>query len=251
MEKTDVLIVGYGVVGHNLEKELALLHPAYTDKYKGIKSTNYESKKYDLCFICVDTPINEKYLCDTTEVANAINENDAEVYVIKSTVLPNTTDKLKELTGKRIVFSPEYYGGTIYCNNFNFDFTIVGGEKEDCQKVVQKLYNVYDGRHKFQIVSAKEAEIAKYMENSYLATKVIFCNEFYRLCNQVGASYENVRECFVLDPRVNPAHTFVFEDRPYYKSHCLDKDVPAIAETYDMELLKTVIKVNENFKKAL
>ena len=38
---------------------------------------------------------------------------------------------MQKETGKRIVFSPEYYGTTQHCNNFNFDFTIIGGEKEE------------------------------------------------------------------------------------------------------------------------
>jgi hypothetical protein len=44
---------------------------------------------------------------------------------------------------------------------------------------------------------------------------------------------------------VNPSHTFVYNDHPYWKSHCLDKDVRAAAETYDAPLLKDIIRFNE------
>lgn len=243
---SDILIIGYGTVGHNLEKELFKLKPAIYDKYKN-KDTRFNDK-YNIAFVCVDTPNNENSFCDLTEVKNAIEENNADIFILKSTILPGSTEKLCEETSKIILFSPEYYGGTQHCNNFEFDFTILGGDKEACYKVIQKLQQVYDGRHTFHVTDAKTAELAKYMENSWLATKVSFCNQFCNIAEDIGVNYEELRELFILDPRVNPSHTFVYRDHPYWDSHCLNKDVPAIAETYDAKLLKDVIKFNEEQK---
>ncbi|MBP5773036.1 MAG: hypothetical protein J6W35_03095 [Eubacterium sp.] len=243
----NVLIVGYGVVGHNLEKEIQKLNPEVFDKYKEVDTRTKD--KYDIAFICVDTPINDKCLCDTTEVKKAIEEHKASIYVIKSTILPHSTEKLVEETGKHIVFSPEYYGATQHCNNFEFGFTVLGGEKSDCQKVIQVLQTVYDGRHTFRMVDSVTAELAKYMENSWLATKVSFCSQFYQIAKKHGVSYEELRELFILDPRVNPSHTFVYEEHPYWESHCLDKDVEAIAKSEDAELLLSIIDFNEKCKK--
>lgn len=186
---------------------------------------------------------------DCTEVRNAILENDAEIYVIKSTIPVGFTDELKRETGKRIVFSPEYYGGTQHCNNFTFDFTILGGDKDDCIAVQQILQEQYDARHRFFIVDSKSAEMAKFMENAWLATKVTFMCELFRACKKADINFETVRELFIADPRVNPAHTFVYSKHPYYSSHCLDKDVPSIAYQYDIELLKKVIEINEKICK--
>jgi len=246
---SSVLIVGYGVVGHNLAKELEKLKPDIYDKYK----TEFNTKrdiKYNFCFICVDTPyIDEKNPCDITAVKEALEENDAEIYIIKSTVLPGTTYKLNvHYPYKYIIFSPEYYGGTQHCNNFNFNFTILGGPESMCLKVQQLLQEVYDGTHTFRIVESTTAELAKYMENAWLATKVSFCNQFYDVANRIGVNYETLRELFILDPRVNPSHTFVYDKHPYWSSHCLDKDVPAIAWTYDMDLLKAIIEFNNKRK---
>ena len=190
-------------------------------------------------------------LCDTSEVKNAITENEAEIYVIKSTVSPGTTEQLRVKTGKRIIFSPEYYGGTQHCNNFRFDFTILGGERKACIEVIQALQHVYDARHQFRITDSRTAELTKYMENSFLATKVSFCQQFYFIASEMDVDYEELRELFVLDPRVNPSHTFVDRLHPYWSSHCLDKDVPAIADTYEASLLQEVIKFNENTKKCM
>ncbi len=238
-----VLIIGYGTVGSNLVKELAPLNPEIYDKYKP-PFIRRPTAHYDFAFICVDTPLtpNGKEL-NTVEVINAIHENDASVYVIKSTVPPGTTSDIAAL-GRRVVFSPEYYGGTQHCNNYQFDFTILGGERNDCLEVQQLLQQVYDGRHIFRITDAKTAELVKFMENSFLATKVSFCVQFWEIAHKFGINYEELRELFVLDPRVNPSHTFVYNDKPFWESHCLDKDVPAAAHLSSAEFLDSVIKYN-------
>jgi UDP-glucose 6-dehydrogenase len=238
-----ILIIGHGVVGTNLGNELAALNPEFCDKYKG----EHAEGSFDIAFVCVDTPRTD-VPCDISEVRNAIAENDAGIYVIKSTVLPGTTDALAMETGKRIAFSPEYYGATPHCNNFEFGFTIIGGEKRDCIEVQQALQPAYDARHSFRLVDAATAELAKYMENSWLATKVGFCCQFASIAEQAGVDYEDLRELFILDPRVNPSHTFVYRDHPYWSSHCLDKDVPAIADAFDAPLLDAVIAFNEDCK---
>lgn len=245
----NVLIVGYGVVGHNLAKELSKLNPDIYDKFKTEYNTKRNNICYDFAFICVDTPfLNEDNINDISQVENAIQENYASIYVIKSTILPGTVDKLIKKFNKHIIFSPEYYGGTQHCNNFDFNFTILGGHTEDCIQVQQILQQVYDARHTFRIVDSTTAELAKYMENAWIATKVSFCNQFYDIAKNTGVDYETLRELFILDPRVNPSHTFVYRDHPYWDSHCLNKDVPAIAETEDAELLKAVIEFNNKRK---
>ena len=242
----NVLIIGYGVVGHNLYKELQDLNPDIVDKYKPQLNT-IKNIHYDLGFICVDTPLKDGNL-DITEVKNAINEYDCEIYCIKSTCPVGTVRTLSYKTNKHITFSPEYYGGTKHCNNYIFDFTILGGNEKICNDIIQIVLPCYDGRHVFRIVKPELAELVKFMENSFLATKVNFCQAFYNVCKKEKLNYSELRELFVLDPRVNPSHTFVYEDKPYWDSHCLNKDVPAIANQYDMNLLKAVIDFNEKQK---
>lgn len=240
----NILIIGYGVVGNNLANELYELHPDIYDKYKTDCNTKRDIK-YDIAFICVDTPYTAGAPCDISAVEAALNENRANIFVIKSTVLPGTTESLNyKYPNKNIIFSPEYYGGTQHCNNFTFDFTILGGNKETCCKVIQCLQDVYDARHQFRITDSTTAELTKYMENSWLATKVTFCTQFFELAKKLRVNYEELRELFLLDERVNPAHTFVYADHPYWSSHCLNKDVPAIAEEHNATFLQDVIDFN-------
>ena len=245
---SNVLIVGYGVVGHNLAQELKVLEPdIYDIKYKSLDN---RKEHYDFAFICVDTPyISKNETCRLTQLKSAIEDNNADIFIIKSTILPGTTLALEaEFPHKNFVFSPEYYGGTQHCNNFEFNFTILGGHKDDCIKVQQLLQHCYDARHTFHIVDSTTAELAKYMENCWLATKVSFCNQFYTIAKECLVDYETLRELFILDPRVNPSHTFVYEDKPYWQSHCLDKDVRAIAYTHDAKFLNDLIDFNDTMK---
>lgn len=240
----DVLIIGYGVVGQNLYKEYAALHPDPQDPPKGIIKPK---RRYGIGFVCVDTPLEDGML-DTSTVEKVVEDNECDIYVIKSTVPVGFTEYLKGKTGKRIVFSPEYYGSTQHCNNHVFNFTIIGGEKDDATAVQQLLQSVYDASHRFMLVDSKTAEMTKFMENAWLGTKVSFCTEFYRAAEKAGIDYETLRECFVLDPRVNPSHTFVYDDHPYWDSHCLNKDIPSIAHQFEIELLESICKLNKKRK---
>lgn len=254
----ETLIVGHGITGQNLENEILYLHPDIADKkYDDIYTGHFYTRDYavyDLIFICVDTPYESKSNpCDLTAIHEVVDEystylKDDGIFVIKSTVLPGTTEMLNKKYGYKFVFSPEYYGDTINCNSYTFDFTILGGKKEDCLKVEQIIMPCFTGQHSFRITDSKTAELTKYMENCYLATKVSFCNQFYNISKRLGINYEELRELFILDPRITGSHTLVYDDQPYWESHCLDKDVRALAETFDAELIKNVIEFNENQK---
>ena len=131
----SVLIIGYGVVGHNLAKDLEKLQPDIYD----LKLEDKRKSHYDFAFVCIDTPKMDIIDAPIDDLVECIKNNKADIFIIKSTILPGSTEKLKELTGKRVVFSPEYYGGTQHCNNFEFNFTVLGGEKKrllSCSTVI-------------------------------------------------------------------------------------------------------------------
>jgi UDP-glucose 6-dehydrogenase len=246
----NVLIVGVGNIGSRLYREYSLLSPDRYDPFKG-----YHEKKdirYDFAFIATDTPMREDGSCDLSQVRTAIDETDAEVYVIRSTVPPRTTERLRNETGKRIVFSPEFYGTTQHCDEktFDFSFTILGGEKEDSNAVVQLLQDVYDARHRFRITDSTTAELTKYMENCLLAARVSFCVQFWEIAKEYGVSYPEMRELLLNDERFSRAHTFVYDAHPYWESHCFDKDLRAIAKVSDAPLIEGVLRYNERCKET-
>lgn len=243
-------IIGYGIVGKNMHK---IFPKAVICEKKSLDYNHNKNRYTDIAFICVPTPMREDGSCDFSAVEEALKENPAGVYCIRSTIPPGTTRNLMVKTQKKICFSPEYYGETKDANNHDYDFLILGGDPDACDAVAEVYKQKYTGKFTFHFVQAEEAEITKYMENSFLATKVIFCQEFYRLCKKLNVNYNIVRELFNKDPRINPSHTFVYDDQPYYDSKCLNKDVPAItffAESKGliMSLLTSVMSINTRFK---
>jgi len=244
----NILIVGCGNIGSKIYEEYKKLSPDRYDPYKNLLEKR--DITYDIAFICVDTPMKENGECDLSQVETAISETNASIIVLRSTIPPTTTDTLVAKTNRHIIFSPEFYGTTQHCdhNTFNFNFTILGGNKEDCDKVVQVLQDVYDGRHRFIITDAKTAELAKYMENTFLAARVSLCIQFWEIANQYGISYPELREVFLNDERFNRAHTFVYSDHPWWESHCFDKDLQALTQFADAPLIENIINYNQKCK---
>ena len=101
---------------------------------------------------------------------------------------------------------------------------------------------------------AKSVEMAKYMENAFLATKVTFCNEMYDIAMALGADYNLAREIWIADPRIGASHTFVYEDNRGYGGSCLPKDIVSITAQgnkhgVNTTLLQSVIEKNSIYKK--
>ena len=96
--------------------------------------------------------------------------------------------------------------------------------------------------------------MAKYMTNSFLALKVIDCNEMYDLCQSLGLNYDNIRELWVADPRIGSSHTFVYDDNRGFGGSCFPKDSSAIYKqaqdaNVDLLLIENTINKNNFYKK--
>ncbi len=119
--------------------------------------------------------------------------------LLKSTVPPGTTDLLTSVTGKQICFSPEYVGESSCHHPFwpagvrDLPFVILGGEPPVRRQFIDMLQPVLGPAKVYSQCTAREAEIIKYMENAYLATKVSFVNEFRRICGvRAGLVWQHV-----------------------------------------------------------
>lgn len=53
-----------------------------------------------------------------------------------------------------------------------------------------------------------------------------------------------------MDERMGDSHTYVDSKRPYYDSHCLNKDIPALVNQSDKALLMKSC-MNINLKKKI
>lgn len=263
MRQFTVAIIGYGYVGKAMFDFFSQKHRTiFFDPFVNGSCTKEEANTADLAVVCVFTPSMPNGACDTSIVEDVTAWLETPVILIKSTVGPGTTDRLKASTQKRIVFSPEYIGESDYDtgkHNFNksvknTSFMTFGGDPLDVDYCINIVIPIFGPNKTYHTTTAITAEIAKYMENCYFATKLVFCYEFERICKTFGASYNAVRECWLLDPRMESSHSAVFpqNDAPF-DGKCLPKDIRAIiagasAAGYDPEFLQSVRTNNERIK---
>jgi len=215
------VIIGYGVVGWNLHKEFPNLD--IIDPAKGYVQD--KAKTWDIGFVSVPTEKREDGSCDTSIVEAVVNgyRDRVKAFIIKSAVPPGTSERL----GQSCVSSPEYYGATVHANAQSYDFVILGGLRPYVDYAAE-FYKLNKPAN-FRIIKTTQrtAEYVKYMENSWIAAKVTWMNAFCEVAAADNIDIDELRELFLLDPRVSRSHTFVYRDQPYYDSHCLNKDIPA------------------------
>lgn len=174
--------------------------------------------------------------------------------VIKSTVLPGVTNVIQqEYDGHKILFNPEFLREkTAYQDLIEPDLQLVG-YTEQSEDAVEGLLSLLPPGKQTKIMKSSEAEMVKYVLNSFLATKLTFFNEIYDMCDKLGLNYTNIRDAVLADQRVHESHTDPF-DGGYrgYSGKCLPKDTKSLidfAKYFDTRLtvLETVNDVNDRY----
>jgi UDPglucose 6-dehydrogenase len=229
-------IVGYGVVGHALEA-LFTKHESHSvflyDKFKS--GLNQKRNKEDingceLVFVSAPTPTAADGLsCDVSAVEECVSWIDAPI-CIKSTVIPGTTARLASTYRREIAFSPEYVGETHWHPWKHIDshgFLIVGGPAEVRRLVLAAYKSCMGPETRYLQTDALTAEVCKYMENCFLATKVAFVNQFYDIATAMNVDFDELRELWLADDRIGRSHTLVTEERGF-RGRCLPKDMKAM-----------------------
>lgn len=220
----------------------------------------------DVIFIAVGTPQDEDGSADLQHVeavARQIgdNMNGYKVIVDKSTVPVGTADIVQRLIAERtehefsVVSNPEFLKEGAAVQDFlKPDRVVIGTEDERARKVMSRLYAPFQRTsERIIFMDVRSAEMTKYAANAMLATRISFMNEIARLCENVGADVDLVRRGIGADPRIG--NKFLFPGAGFGGS-CFPKDLRALVQTgrahgVDMELLRSVIAVNERQKSRL
>ena len=220
----------------------------------------------DIIFVCVPTPMRDDGSCNThivESVIDAIGQIDRRKYVvIKSTVTPGTTELLSKDFQMTIGFNPEFLTEANAYNDFrNQRLIVIGADDQGLAAVMTQLYYEFNAKvdnhaHVIQRTT-KEAELFKYLANCFLATKVIFANEFKALCDKVDVDYGKIAEIAVLDKRLGHTHWRVpGPDGKYgFGGSCFPKDSSALL-TYAAEkgaelwLLTEATYINEEAREG-
>jgi len=256
-------IIGFGYVGKAMHKLFSNhYHIEIYDPLYDHSCTRDKINACDAAIICVPTPKSKTGECCTDIVEDVVSWLETPLILIKSTVKVGTTEKLKEEYLKRIVFSPEYCGESSYWTPYGFHsdiketpFFTFGGDRKDTSEFVSIYMPVVGPTKTYRQTTSAEAEMAKYMENVFYAMKITFCYEMSEICKATNVDYNEVRELWLLDPRINPMHTAVFKDNDYpFSGKCLPKDTAALVELskgadYDSRLIKEVLESNERIQR--
>jgi GDP-mannose 6-dehydrogenase len=213
------------------EKDLDALFSENKDMYFS-ESIDQNLFNSDLVFVCVDTPYDQENILNLDNLFNAIDEiatkkvNDKKLnIVIRSTIPPRTIDFLAEkYNGKNLTFTsnPEFLReGNAISDFFNAEITVIGSTDKDAIDCCSKLYESFSSK---KIVTQPEnAEMIKFVNNSYHALKITFANEVGQICNSIGINSKDLMEIFKSDHQLNISDKY-FNPGFAYGGSCLPKD---------------------------
>ena len=226
---------------------------------------DYAVANSDVSFICVGTPSGHDGSIDLSIVRAAskslgraiAKKNEYHVVVVKSTVVPGTTEEvvlptIEDHSGKcagkdfGIAMNPEFLreGKAIY-DFMHPDKIVVGAIDERTSAIVSELYHSLDCE--ITRTDTKTAEMIKYVNNSFLATKISFSNEIGNICKKLGINTYEVMQAVGTDFRISSSF---LNSGAGFGGSCFPKDVKALIGKakdigYDPLLLESVIEVNE------
>lgn len=257
-----ILLCGYGKIGKVLENDIVQICSAANMCYKtydpplmrknGMEEIEIEDRLngfFETAFICVPTEKTDECSCDTSIVETLCEKlyKKCKTIIIKSTVPVGTTDSINARLGtNNIIFSPEFTSTTQHRGTQNF--IVLGGDRNHCNKIADLYKKIKSADFEFVFTDSQTAEMSKYMLNCFLALKVTFCNEIATACTSKSIFYDDVRNIFIKDSRINSSHTFVYEDTPFYDSHCFNKDIPTFNNQFHLPLMLEVEEINNKRK---
>lgn len=256
-----ILIVGYGFVGKAVANALktkynvVIVDPQYTT------TEMQHHPDADGIIICVPTPSLEDGGCDSSIIANVLDQvlhNNTPI-LIKSTVTPAVTEALNEIyPNLSITYSPEFLRAKTSDQDF-IDQThmILGGVDPD--GFWQEVFTPVLTKCKLYFhCSPTEAALVKQATNSFLATKVAFFNQLYDLCKASGADFDAVRQLVAEDKRIGKSHTLVpgLDGERGFGGACFPKDTAALvhyakSKDSNLSIVESAINYNRTVRNSV
>ncbi|WP_323172296.1 UDP-glucose 6-dehydrogenase AglM [Natrialba sp. PRR66] len=242
-------------------------------------TTDYaEVRETDVTFLCLPTPQADDGSLDLApmragaeslgralegKTKTKVDGDDARdhLVVVKSTVLPGTTEDvvgpvLERESGTAIgdgidlAMNPEFLRmGTAVRDFLEPDKVVVGATSDAAAAALRELYAPILEREDTDLVETdvREAELIKYANNAFLASKVSLVNELGNIAKEYGADAYDVLAAVGLDDRIS--ERFMRSGLGWGGS-CFPKDVAALRagareQGYDPDLLDAVVSIND------
>lgn len=236
---TKIGFIGQGWIGRHYADEFEsrmynVVRYSLEEKYIQNKEL---IKECEVVFIAVPTPTTKDGFDDSIVVDALKLVGAGKTAVIKSTLLPGTTEKLQgEFPDIFVLHSPEFLVEATAAHDAAKPHRNLVGIPLDTpeyrEKAVSILRILPDAPYQ-KVMMARDAEMVKYAGNCFLYSKVVFMNMLYDLVSATGCEWKVLHEALIHDPRIGESHT-----QPLHSSgrgaggHCLIKDFEALRRIY-------------------
>jgi len=220
-------------------------------------STNYQKsidENTDIVFVCVQTPTDPDTGNTKTDFINSVFielkkiESFNFTICIKSTIKGTLIEKISSevnLDYKKIIFNPEFLReGSAINDFFNPDRIVIGGSD---QKGLDKCLELYESFDCEKIITdSNSSQMIKYLSNTYLAMRLSFVNETYRLVSEFNGNPEEVLKAIGKDKRIGNDY---FRPSPGWGGSCFPKDVKEVISSFQMDyqlpIISEILRSNE------
>ena len=243
-----------------------LAEVVFSGRLRATDSTDDAVQATELALICVGTPGRGNGQLDTSavervgeEIGRALRGRDRYTVVLRSTVLPGTTEKRLAPAIARgaerahegwlgLAVNPEFMREGSSLRDFaQPPLTLVGAADDGTVSALRTLYASVEAP--LVTTTIRSAEMAKYVSNAFHALKVSFANEIGDVCAALGGDAQEVMRVFLMDRKLNVSEAYL---RPGFAfgGSCLPKDVRALvhaahAADLSLPLLSSILPANE------
>lgn len=229
----EIGIIGLGVVGNAIKKGFESIGHIVVPHDIILNTKIEDTLQTEVIYICVGTPPDVNDNCDITSVLDVIQQlnelNYKGVVVIKSTVIPGTTNKLIDTyCNLKFAFVPEFLRERCAYEDFvnNHNILVVGTTDDGSyDKIVESHGNLPKNTVKVSII---EAELVKYFSNTYKAMKITYANSFHKISKHLGADYTKIKDTFLLHGVGDGEYLDVNDEFGGFGGMCLPKDTKAM-----------------------
>ena len=260
-ETEKIGIIGVGYVGSAVQHSMhhyghGLIQLVLLDPAKQLNASYEELTECSGIFVCVPSPQGDDGSCDTSileyVLMNLAKVNYKGVIISKCTAPP---DVYTELNNKypNLIHVPEFLTAANADQDYvRGKFAFIGGSTPAYMREAERIikYGQASLEH-VRYCTIAEAALAKYVLNSFMATKVVFMNELYQLAQAQGINYYNVASMIRVDPRVGNSHLQVpGPDGGFgFGGACFPKDTAALLKMAEqsniqMNVLDAAVKKN-------
>jgi len=219
--------------------------------------------KTDITFLTLGTPSKNDGQIDLSQLKKVSSElsrilkrkKSKHTIVVKSTVIPTTTSSVisplfKKLKNVVVIVNPEFLReGNALNDLFMPHLIVIGESKRNDSKILENYYKkFYKKLPEVLKTDLTSAEMIKYSNNAFLATKISFINTIANICqNLPSVDVKKIAYAIGKDPRIGPQF---LNAGPGFGGSCLPKDLSALIKFSGKfektnELLKTVKQVNQ------